>query len=301
MMPIVQLLSLQGAFFRYYRIFLLGIATLAATGAIAQQDSLVVKQARWTTKKVARGIKWKHYWFANLYGAHQNIDILEIKPRRKILFGIGFEKKELVNTSDFGQRAHALAAINGNFFDVKNGGSVDYLKVNNELISEDRMENNKLARHQRAAIVIRDRRLSIVSGDSLFGWEKWLPQETIMSTGPLLLDGGREEALDTAAFNRLRHPRSAAAVTKRGRVLLVTVDGRNERSAGMSLFELTHFLRWMKADDAINLDGGGSTTLWIQGQPAEGVVNYPSDKKTWDHAGERKVANVLLVMKRPRR
>lgn len=300
MMSIVQLLPLQEAFFRCCRIFLLGVATLAATGAVAQQDSLAVKQARWTTKKVARGIRWKHYWFDNLYGAHQNIDILEIKPRRKIFFGIGYEEKELVNTSNFGKRAHALAAINGNFFDVKNGGSVDYLKVNNELISEDRMENNKLARHQRAAIVIRDRRLSIVPGDSSSGWEKRLPQETIMSTGPLLLNNGREEALDTAAFNRLRHPRSAVAVTKKGRILLITVDGRNERAGGMSLFELIHFLRWMKADDAINLDGGGSTTLWIQGQPAEGVVNYPSDKKTWDHTGERKVANVLLVMKQSR-
>ncbi|MBE7171990.1 MAG: phosphodiester glycosidase family protein [Williamsia sp.] len=279
-------------------IFSFGLAVLVATGAAAQPDSVQVKKARWTTKKIARGVKWKHAWFNDLYGSHQNIDILQIKPRRKISFAVGYEKKDLVTTSGFAERAHALAAINGNFFDVKNGGSVDFLKVNNELVSESQPEQGARARHQRAAIAIQDRGLSIVKWDGTADWEKGLPQQTIMDTGPLLLIDGREEALDTAAFNRVRHPRSAVAVTKKGQILLITVDGRNERAAGMSLYELSHFLRWIEADDAINLDGGGSTTLWIKGEPANGVVNYPSDKKTWDHTGERKVANVLLVMKR---
>lgn len=272
-----------------------------ALPAACQQDSFTVKQARWQTKKIARGIKWKHYWFNELYGSHQNIDILEIKPRRKIFFGIGYEKKELIPTSDFGERTHALAAINGNFFDTKNGGSVDFLKVEGEVVSEDRLENGQRAHHQRAAIAIHDRSIAILQWDGSADWEQHLPQKTVMSTGPLLLVAGKEETLDTAAFNRLRHPRSAVAITGKGRILLITVDGRNERAAGMSLFELSHFLRWMEASDAINLDGGGSTTLWIEGQPADGVVNYPSDKKTWDHTGERKVANALLVLKKSHR
>jgi exopolysaccharide biosynthesis protein len=80
--------------------------------------------------------------------------------------------------------------------------------------------------------------------------------------------------------------------------LFITIDGRDDNAAGMNLFELRNFLRWMKACDAINLDGGGSTTLWIYNQPDNGVVNYPSDNKVWDHLGERKVANVLLVKRR---
>lgn len=66
----------------------------------------------------------------------------------------------------------------------------------------------------------------------------------------------------------------------------------------MSLFELSKLMRWLKSDDAINLDGGGSTTLWINNQPENGVVNYPSDNKKWDHEGERKVANVVLLKKK---
>jgi exopolysaccharide biosynthesis protein len=79
--------------------------------------------------------------------------------------------------------------------------------------------------------------------------------------------------------------------------MLITVDGRHENAAGMSLFELQKIARWLSSKDAINLDGGGSTTLWIGNQPGIGVVNYPCDNRKWDHEGERKVANVLLVKK----
>ena len=65
----------------------------------------------------------------------------------------------------------------------------------------------------------------------------------------------------------------------------------------MRLFELTKLMRWLNANDAINLDGGGSTTLWINNYMGNGVVNYPTDNKKWDHEGQRKVANVVLLKK----
>lgn len=47
----------------------------------------------------------------------------------------------------------------------------------------------------------------------------------------------------------------------------------------MSLFELTKMMGWLNADDAINLDGGGSTTLWINNYQENGIVNFPTDNK----------------------
>ena len=55
----------------------------------------------------------------------------------------------------------------------------------------------------------------------------------------------------------------------------------------MNLLELQSFLIAQKCQRAINLDGGGSTTMWIK---EKGVVNYPSDI-----FGERKVANAFLI------
>ena len=117
----------------------------------------------------------------------------------------------------------------------------------------------------------------------------------MLLNGPLLFLNGMKEELDTTAFTRLRNPRTCVGLKPNGRVVLLTVDGRNDNSAGMSLFELTKLMKWLGCTSAINFDGGGSTTLWVNNK---GVINYPTDNKKWDHEGERKVANVILVKKK---
>ena len=77
------------------------------------------------------------------------------------------------------------------------------------------------------------------------------------------------------------------------RIWLIAIDGRAKGNAeGMSLPQLQHFVRVLGADDALNFDGGGSTTLWTM--PC-GVMNCPTDNRKFDHEGERRVANSLLV------
>lgn len=259
------------------------------------QDSISFVTAKWSTTKVANGIEWKSIHFdSNLFKSNQSINILSIK-KRKPVFKIGFEKKELKITSQFAKEADALAAINGTFFDIKNGGSVDYIRSNNEIINESVIPKSGLTRHQKAAIVILKGRLSLTKGDSA-GWEKKIKGEDVMSTGPLLIYNSKLAMLDSSQFTFLRHPRTALAIT-RNRILLITIDGRDKNAAGMNLVELAKVTRWLGAEDAINLDGGGSTTMWIYNK---GVVNYPCDDKKWDHEGERKVANVILVKNRKR-
>lgn len=125
-----------------------------------------------------------------------------------------------------------------------------------------------------------------------------MTEKNVMLSGPLLTFNHVDEALDTSAFNRLRHPRSAIGIKPNGKIILLTIDGRQENSAGVSLFELTKVMRWLGCTSAINLDGGGSTTLWVYNAPENGIVNYPSDNKKWDHEGARKVANVILLKKK---
>jgi exopolysaccharide biosynthesis protein len=92
-------------------------------------------------------------------------------------------------------------------------------------------------------------------------------------------------------FSAGRHPRSAIALSAdSSRLLLVVVDGRRPWSVGMSLAELGDALLSLGASEGMNLDGGGSSVLWLDGA----VVNYPSDP-----AGERAVGNALVVRRRP--
>ena len=124
----------------------------------------------------------------------------------------------------------------------------------------------------------------------------WATAEDIVGAGPRLVASGRieitterESMLPTFATDR--HPRTAIGVLADGRALLVVVDGRQPAlSVGMSLEELAQLLIEFGAVDAINLDGGGSTTMVV----AKTIANHPSDP-----TGERPVSDAIVV--RPRR
>jgi exopolysaccharide biosynthesis protein len=64
----------------------------------------------------------------------------------------------------------------------------------------------------------------------------------------------------------------------------------------MSTSELREFMESVGAVSALNLDGGGSVTMWIAGFGENGIVNLPSDNRQFDRYGERGVANVLLLV-----
>ncbi|MCC6318098.1 MAG: phosphodiester glycosidase family protein [Gemmatimonadaceae bacterium] len=116
----------------------------------------------------------------------------------------------------------------------------------------------------------------------------------IVGGWPRVVDAGRNVGVVADSvegtfprFSEARHPRSALGISRDGRTLyMVVVDGRRPWSVGMSLGELGAELITLGAWDAMNLDGGGSSALWIRGH----VVNYPSDP-----GGERAVGNALFV------
>ncbi|MBX7170256.1 MAG: phosphodiester glycosidase family protein [Pyrinomonadaceae bacterium] len=118
--------------------------------------------------------------------------------------------------------------------------------------------------------------------------------EDIVAGVPQLIKNGKieitwEQEKTNKSFVETKHPRTAVAKLKDGKFLMVTVDGRSESSGGMSLQQLAEFLLEQGATDAMNLDGGGSTTMFLDGK----VVNHPSDKE-----GERSVGDAILVFPR---
>jgi exopolysaccharide biosynthesis protein len=175
---------------------------------------------------------------------------------------------------------------------MKNGGSVDYMKVDGNVIHEGRSNFD----NSNAAIVINNRNLAIVKQHKDSLWVGELDGDNIMVIGPMLVNNGETENLPTTSFNTTRHPRTCAAICKNGTILLVTIDGRHETKAeGMSTSELAYFLKILGAKQAANFDGGGSTTMFIKNKGLNGVVNYPSDNGKFDHEGERKVANIVYL------
>ena len=114
-----------------------------------------------------------------------------------------------------------------------------------------------------------------------------------VGAGPQLIQNGKlnitskeERVLPDISIGRA--PRTALAYTKAGHTLMVIVDGRQSHSIGMSLSEFAGFLLKLNADTAINLDGGGSSELLINGN----VINLPSDKR------ERAIASAVALVKK---
>lgn len=116
-----------------------------------------------------------------------------------------------------------------------------------------------------------------------------------LAAGPLLLCRG--EALSYADREGGfwgRHPRSVVGVTRQGEAVMIVVDGRFPgQAAGMTIGELIYLVRQLGLYSALNLDGGGSSTLWCE---EAGVVNRPSDNRRFDHEGERRVTNCIAVV-----
>lgn len=120
----------------------------------------------------------------------------------------------------------------------------------------------------------------------------WRRSYAILGAGPQLIRNGKisithvEEKM-APGFAADLHPRTAIARLSSGKLLLLTVDGRQPgHSVGMSLQTLAELLMELGATEALNLDGGGGTTMVVKNK----VLNRPSDQ-----TGERPISDAILV------
>jgi MYXO-CTERM domain-containing protein len=188
-----------------------------------------------------------------------------------------------------------VAGVNGGFFDGS-CGPVGLVRIDDVLLASNpdgRPPRSTLGVGDAGALIER-----IAPGDA------WSAVHQALGGMPQLVRDGVpgvlwSEEQTGESFATSRHPRTAACVTPAGRVLFVTFDGRTAAGLGMSLAQAADYLVELGCDDAMNYDGGGSTTMWIAGQAAGGVVSYPSDDGVADHLGERSVSNGWFVWSAP--
>lgn len=281
----------------------LSLALLAffAGGAAAQtNDSLTFVNAKWNKEKVAKGIEWYQYHFTGeekIFDAEEFVNVLVVDQKKaKRRFALTALEGKLRRTSQAALDSGAIVAINGSFYNTRPPyNSVCYLKINGEVIFE---RSGKMGDRDGGAVLIDDRgRVSVEQGDPVdLQWVSTRTEPSIIGSGPMMLQDGQRIDMGTGAFVTLRHPRTAIG-TSGNKVYLVTVDGRSKgNSLGVNLNELANILKWLGAENALNLDGGGSTTMYIEGQPENGIVNRPCDNQKFDRQGERRVSNSLLLL-----
>ena len=211
----------------------------------------------------------------------------------KFLIELGYSRTELKKTSEFGKSKNALAAVNAGFFNRDKGGSVTYLEVHDSVINKSISAKEKWGKSNSlmngAFIITKRNAVKIERARRESYYEKSKREKAVLITGPVLLLNYEKVKLPDVDFVKKRHPRTIAALTK-DKIVFIVIDGRSKNADGMSLIEVQNFLAGLGIKDAVNFDGGGSTTMWLRNK---GIINSPSDA-----SGERIVANAVLIQKR---
>ncbi len=127
-----------------------------------------------------------------------------------------------------------------------------------------------------------------VPGDTMhLSWSTgWPGVLDVVNGNPVLIKDGIVVAEPCDGYECARQPRTGIGVTATGEVLLVTVDGRQDSSIGLAIVPFAKLMKRLGAVTALNLDGGGSTTMVVRGE----LVNRPSE------GVQRKITSAVLVL-----
>ena len=264
-------------------LFNLWLFVLISSAQPCKPDSLIPDK-EWEHNTISDGIVVKSVT-TNLFDSFQAIYVAEIDTTiAEVEFGISVPDT-LLQTSIISENVNAILAINGTFFNMKQGGNCHFISIGDEIVSFT--EEREFDTRATGIFMSEGKSISIArwNRDKENCWSA--KSKYAMVSGPLFIDDNIDIFLWDNEFVKKRHPRSFIGSTKTGKILLVVVDGRQpEYAEGMSLFELRLLARSLGCTDALNLDGGGSSTLYVNGL---GVVNKPSD------LSERPVASILYV------
>lgn len=259
------------------RATLVALATLLAFASVAQARDV------WRTP--APGVRvlsrTDHYRDGGVYQLYAAfVDLCGDGAR----FRVTAPDERRISVPEWGERIHGLAAVNGDFFDVRPLRSVGPLCGNGQWWTPARA-----LQYDCMLVGGPDRRVSVergelerVQGDHSIT-EVMSSQEQVVHLGAVQL----RESIRRGG----RRPRTGVGLTRDGRTLvLVVIDGGQDApSAGASSRELAQHMVSLGVVEGVRLDGGGSTTLWVKGL---GLVNRPSEvlRRVANHVGVALVA-----------
>lgn len=225
-----------------------------------------------------------------LFGRPEVISVIRF-PMRRWRTSFVHAPRELSSTTDtLALRAGAAFAINGSYFNMREFTPVTFFSCNHEIVGR---QDPSTIKRSNGVVAVRGRKISIFPYDSAQVERVAKRYTSAIQCGPLLLADGVVFPFDTISFNTVNHPRSFIGTTPKGDCVMVVVDGRlNGNAEGATMWELLAIARWLGCSSALNLDGGGSSSLWTA---AEGTINYPCDNHHFDHLGLRRIPNAIIV------
>lgn len=270
--------------FSVRRLLLILLAAVLFSFIVPAKTAAADEEIQWRRKnriedaRAVGGLEFEQYYFKELFGRPQMVSIL--RGGRRTRYGIGVcEDGKRETVSALAKKYDARAAVNAGFFTFDAASRPAGMLKAAGVVYNDSREG--ATNRGYFALTPQGEARILAPGEV-----KLDELDSIVYGNDLLLKSGRITASDAPD----RHPRTAVGIDEDGAVILLVVDGRNEKSAGVTLRELAAIMKSLGCRDALNLDGGGSSAMYWRGA---GIVSYPSDNKKFDHAGERRVHNIL--------
>lgn len=190
-------------------------------------------------------------------------------------------------TSDIAAANHAILAINGDYYGFRNNGYV----LRNGVLYRDKARTGGDDEDKEDLVIDQAGDFSIISEnevsmESLNAEDIW----QIFSFGPALVENGQitVDSASEVSQSKNSNPRTAIGQISQLHYVFIVADGRTSASEGLSILELAQELEERGCTTAYNLDGGGSSTMYFNGE----VVNQPTDGRK---EGEREVSDIVYI------
>ena len=281
-------------------------------------ESIILKDLTgWEIDTLSAGMIWYQY-YRKYKSANQQINVLEVDIQRpEYDLEIKYQTPAMT-LSQIASTSGAIAGINANYeLDatfLRSDGTT-YSQPNSDVQSPSHLRHWKYE----GAFFFNSptKSVDIQYRESEGAGYSNSPYPNIISGAPVLIlnhalkgttfigdvSGININTLDSEDYRRhqgVRHPRTAIAITEDDKLLLITVDGRQTLAEGINAADLTEFLEhYFNPKHALNLDGGGSTTMYIRGKGGymnNDIVNTPIDS---DIPNQQRPRNgVILINKK---
>lgn len=196
-----------------------------------------------------------------------------------------YGKNVTATTSSMAESSAAILAVNGDYYGARDNGYV---------IRDGIIYRSSAKADQEDLVIYKDGSMKIINESEVSAQE--LVDDgaiTVLSFGPALVENGKVSVNqnDEVGKAMASNPRTAIAITEDNHYLFIVSDGRTDESEGLSLYELATFAASLGAKTVYNLDGGGSSTMYFNGN----VVNNPTTNG-WD-ISERGVSDIVYISK----
>ena len=187
-------------------------------------------------------------------------------------------------TSTTAQSVNAVLAVNGDYYGARDAG---YVIRNGQLLRSDSQDAN-----QEDLVIYQDGSFEVIREGDITAQEllnKGAVQ--VLSFGPALIENSQVavDSSDEVGKAMASNPRTAIGIIDDKHYVLVVSDGRTDESKGLSLKELADFMKELKVTTAYNLDGGGSSTMYFNGQ----IINKPTTNG--HNIEEREVSDIVYL------